>query len=125
MLIRHTKGKLFMVICLALVSTARLWGGTSVWTNTSGGSWEAPANWTPNLAPGAGDDVVITNNGNYTVNLNASTAVASLTPGGTANGQALSINGGAVVLTVNLAAMNSRAILTGSGTLAVNSLFTW
>lgn len=40
---------------------------TLAWTNTAGGLWSAAANWSPNAVPAAGDSVLITNAGTYTV----------------------------------------------------------
>src|ERR1039458_3022520 len=42
---------------------------TIAWTNTAGGLWSVPANWSPNSVPGSSDDVFITANGSYSVTL--------------------------------------------------------
>ena len=38
-----------------------------VWTNVAGGNWSVAANWDLRRLPVPGDDVHLTNNGNYTV----------------------------------------------------------
>ncbi|XP_065828888.1 uncharacterized protein [Oscarella lobularis] len=42
-------------------------GGIVLWSNTNGGSWLDPNNWTPSRVPTAGDIVFITARGSYTV----------------------------------------------------------
>src|SRR5260370_31746136 len=67
-------------IFLAAISLGR--AATIAWTNTAGGTWNTAANWTPNQVPDAGDDALITSNGTYTVTLDVSPTIASLTLGG-------------------------------------------
>jgi len=61
-----------VIFLLTAVSDTR--AGTIVWTNTAGGNWSNPLNWSPNLVPGQlnstsnTDDVLITNAGSYIVN---------------------------------------------------------
>lgn len=54
-----------------------------VWTNAAGGNWTVAANWNPNTVPAAGDSVVITNEGTFTVTLAAGATLNSLTLGST------------------------------------------
>ena len=102
-----------------------------VWTNLNGGNWNAPANWNPNQMPTIGDNAFITNNGTYTVTLNASFTNNSLTLGGTSGQQTLTnlVN----TLTLSSASfVNANGIfsmgggtLAGSGLLTINGLFIW
>ena len=49
------------------------------WTNTLGGSWFAPLNWSPNGVPGGVDAVNITADGTYTVQVaTGSVSIATL-----------------------------------------------
>src|SRR4051812_25140483 len=56
-------------IFVSVCGTAR--AGTLAWTNTAGGSWNVAENWDPNQVPVAGDNVVITNSGDYIVTLDS------------------------------------------------------
>lgn len=127
MLIRHPQvASVFLVLLALLVPPSKLPAATLVWTNTGGGSWTTAANWSPNAIPASADHILITNTGNYTINLDANATVTDLTLGGAANTQTLSINGSTVVLTVSGVVSNgSHGTLTGSGTLAANGLLVW
>jgi len=73
------------------------------WTNTSGGSWSAATNWSPNQIPGSNDTANITVAGlsSYVVTMNVSPTVAGFVLGATnsATFQTLAIDGD--TLTVN------------------------
>jgi len=104
---------------------------TISWTNTSGGNWSAPANWSPNHAPGSGDDAVITANGSYTVTLDTSPTLDSLTLGGSSGQQTLSTAGNTLTLT-NASGVSHNGVLAlsggtlaGSGLLTVNGQLYW
>src|SRR5438552_17541197 len=60
---------------------------TLLWTNALSGNWNNAANWSPNAIPGSSDTALITNNGNYTVTLDVSPTVNSLTLGGASGTQ--------------------------------------
>ena len=63
------------------------------WTNTFGGNWFAPVNWSPNGVPGSLDTVNITIDGTYTVSIpTGSVAVASINLGGASGTQTLSLD---------------------------------
>ena len=101
------------------------------WTNSSGGNWNVAANWSPNQVPASTDDAYITNNGSYTVTLNASATVGSLTLGGTsgtqsfvANANTLTLNGASSVGS-NGAFNLGGGTLGGAGSLSVNGPFSW
>jgi hypothetical protein len=74
---------------------------TFLWTNTFDGDWEAATNWTPNLAPGSNDSVVIESQ--VTVTLDRAATCADVTLGGQFN----------------------SPVLTGTATLTVNGAFSW
>jgi hypothetical protein len=70
---------------------------TAVWTNTAGGNWFLPSNWSPNRVPTElSDTAVITNNGTYTITLDTGMAIAGVTVGaaGGAGTQTLAWSGG-------------------------------
>src|ERR1039458_3828367 len=102
-----------------------------IWTNTVGGSWSVAANWSPNHVPGPSDDVLIGAAGTYTVTLDASPTVSSLTLGGANGWQTLAISGN--TLTLNSASVvNTNGIISlhsgslgGSGGLTVSGQFNW
>jgi hypothetical protein len=102
-----------------------------VWTNTAGGNWSSANNWSPNQVPGASDTAWITNNGTYTVTLNASATVASLTLGGTSGTQSFVVNANTLTLNVASTVGSNGSFNLGGGTLGgtgsftVNGSFTW
>ena len=77
------------VLLLSLAVVLPAVAEVKVWTNSNGGSWNAPANWSPNGAPSTNDMAVITNNGAYTVTLDMSPTIAGLTLGGGTGTQTL------------------------------------
>ncbi|HEU5396671.1 MAG TPA: hypothetical protein VFV81_05850, partial [Verrucomicrobiae bacterium] len=97
----------FLLPAVILVFIAASWltdsaadAATIVWTNTAGGDWSNPLNWSPNYVPGqlnalsSSDDVLITNAGTYRVILDVGTApnfwdLRSLTLGGATGTQTL------------------------------------
>src|SRR6266850_341000 len=103
-----------------------------IWTNIAGGNWTAAANWSPNQVPTSADTAWITNNGTYTVTVNAAAAATNLLLGVTSGTQTLSQTAGTFSLgdggssSLNGAyAMSGNGILTGSGTLALAGPFNW
>src|ERR1035441_9940985 len=102
-----------------------------IWTNTGGGSWSVAANWSPNTVPRPSDDVLIRTAGTYSVTLDASPTVNSLTLGGASgwqtlatSGNTLILNGASVVNTNGIVSLNSGS-LGGSGGLTVSGQFNW
>jgi hypothetical protein len=94
------------------------------WTNTLGGNWNVAANWSPNTVPGSNDPVNISMNGTYTVNLDTSAEVNTLTLGAAKGIQTLFISNSAalpITFTVSGSALvNKRGILTCSSNVTVN-----
>jgi hypothetical protein len=117
---------LFLCLGAASVRSADI-----IWTNVSGGIWGTAANWSPSQVPGAGDTAWITNNGTYTVTLNAAAAAGSLRLGGAAGTQTLNHTAG--TLTLGGAGSSSTqgvytlagGTLTGSGVLTLAGPFNW
>lgn len=77
-------GRLNFALLTALLLSAAMPAHSAViqWTNTAGGFWAATANWSPNVIPAAADTVMITNDGTYTVTLNATPTISTLILGG-------------------------------------------
>jgi hypothetical protein len=75
-----------------VVSSFTLFNVTNSWTNSSGGAWENPANWSRGVVPGPLDDVVITLPGTYQISVNSDLTIASLTLGASSGTQTLSSN---------------------------------
>jgi len=97
----------------------RTWRGSGSTATPKSGNWNKPSNWSPNGAPGSGDDVVLGGSSTYTLTLNVSAAVKSLTisdPGAT-----LAI--GASALTVaNAITDNAGQITIAGGAITAGSL---
>jgi sugar lactone lactonase YvrE len=101
------------------------------WTNTAGGNWNVATNWSPNQVPGSADNAVITANGSYTVTLDISPTVGSLTLGGTSGTQTVATTGNTLTLN-NTSVVNSNGVLSlnggtfsGVGPLAINGQLNW
>jgi hypothetical protein len=62
-----------------------LHASTLMWTNTAGGSWGEPLNWSPHKEPAAADDVFISTDGTYTVTIDSGASANNVTLGA-ANG---------------------------------------
>jgi hypothetical protein len=80
------------------------------WTNLASGDWNTATNWTPNLAPGSNDTVVITSD--VTVTLNTPADCADLTLGSLGSNPTLTANG---PLTVRGNFLWISGTMTGSG----------
>jgi len=102
-----------------------------VWTNTAGGNWSEVANWSPNQAPSSNDTAWITNNGIYSVTLDANATLSGLMLGGTSGMQTL--NNASSTLTLNGPGSSSTngvcafagGTLTGTGSLVLAGPFNW
>src|SRR5262245_48828760 len=62
------------------------------WANAAGGNWNTPGNWDTGV-PGPGDNAFITLSGTYTVTLDVSPSINSLTLGASTGTQTLSAGG--------------------------------
>lgn len=105
---------------------------TIVWTNTAGGNWSDAANWSPNVVPGqsdsggSADDVLITNDGTYTVMLDEGASpdywdIRSLTLGGGSGAQTLVVSN--KTLYVNPLNINSNGVMEDVGSFAAGSTY--
>jgi hypothetical protein len=81
------------------------------WTNAANGDWNTATNWTPNLAPGSNDTVIITTSG-ATVTLNTAADLADFTLG---DGVASPTLSGSGTLTVRGNCLWSSGNMSGSG----------
>ncbi len=77
--VRKGLGLLGWVAFVAAVFSGGAQADTFTWTNSSGGKWSQASNWQPNQVPGAGDTVLLTTPGVYSVNLDVNVAVSNLT----------------------------------------------
>ncbi len=104
---------------------------TKSWNNAAGGNWSVTTNWSPNGVPAATDDAVITLAGTYTVTLNVSSQVASLTVGGSSGTQTLSMSANTLTLdgasTINSfgALTENGGTIAGAGNLTIGGPFSW
>src|SRR6266404_2213540 len=115
----------------------KTWKGTSGSTATpKSGNWNKSSSWSPSGVPAAGDDVIIGGSGTYTLTLNVSATVnsltisdssatlaigtATLTVTGTINDQSgrITIAGGKIIAAGGLALASPTANLSGWGTVA-------
>jgi hypothetical protein len=101
---------LFCCLTAALCTfTAR--AATRTWTNTLGGSWFAPVNWSPNVVPGFIDTANITTPGTYTVTVPTGTVVIATLSLGAASGVQTLMQGTSFSVT-NQGTVNANGILT-------------
>jgi hypothetical protein len=67
-------------------------GCSDSWTNTAGGSWFTPGNWSTKAVPTSSDEACVTAAGTYTVELNGATvSLKSLTVGAPSGTQTLQV----------------------------------
>ncbi len=110
------KVKLLAFICIFLAAPLPLLAVTRSWTNTAGGNWFVPANWSPNGVPAGVDVAFITNNGTYTVTvLTGAVTVAGINLGGASGNQTL-VNG-----TANNLAITNLGTIRANGLLSVTN----
>src|SRR5215467_7137759 len=72
-----------------LLTVPALRAATISWTNTVGGIWSNPVNWSPNIVPIFSDTVQIIAPGTYVVTVDTSVTIANLTLGGASGSQTL------------------------------------
>lgn len=78
----------------AVLTVVRPLAATVTWTNTAGGTWNVPTNWSPNLVPDATDTALIPLEGTYTVTNTANANVLHLTLSAEANESGATLTGG-------------------------------
>ena len=112
----------FLFVGMALLAIGNPSLGTTItWTNTSGGNWSVPNNWSPNQVPTNTDNVLVTKPGTYTVTFDFSlnytpTNVANLTLG--AGGGAAGVQ--TLVMANNTFNVGSLWLVTSGGVLMAN-----
>jgi hypothetical protein len=113
--------RVYQIVCLfAALSLGGLRGANITWTNTSGGLWSVPVNWSSHTLPGPSDAALITSAGTYTVTVDTNVAVFGLTLGGASGLQTLTNHNQIMGITNALVAANGIFQLGSSGT--VNGL---
>lgn len=95
-------------------------GISIAWTNSTSGSWTVPSNWSPNKVPTLGDDVQFAGSGTYTVTVDTSLKVNSLSI--TAAGARLTVPAGVVFETAGNLSLSANGIVTVSGSLISGGL---
>jgi hypothetical protein len=108
----HLSASLVLLAALNFV-----WAEDVHWTNTLGGNWSQPNNWTPNKVPAQEDNALITEPGDYVVRLDANATVASLTLGAPAGQQTLTNASHQLILTGDSAVGANAIVGLGGGTL--------
>src|SRR5260370_33664435 len=101
------------LLLLAAVGNFVADAATINWTNSAGGNWSVATNWSPNQVPGSSDNAVITANGSYTVTLDISPTVGSLTLGGNSGTQTLATAGSTLTL-------NNASVVNANGVMPLN-----
>ena len=119
------------LIAIASLEPNRAPGSTITWTNTTGGSWNTPANWSPHQVPAAGDTALVSAAGTYTVTQNVNVTVSSLIVGGGTGAQTLlnnsytlTLSGPGTLGTNGTLALVGGAV-TGAGLLEVQGVLSW
>jgi hypothetical protein len=95
------------------------------WTNSAGGSWSTPSNWSTGALPGPNDDVFIEVGGSAVItHSSGNDSIRSLT-----SSNALTVSGGTLNLNTTSYIFNtlllSGGTLTGRGDLGIVGLFSW
>lgn len=83
---KTTVVRLLLALIVLCAVTIKVEASSLLWTNTAGGDWSVAANWSPNQVPVSGDDVIITNSGDYIITNTTAVTLDQLTLGGNTNG---------------------------------------
>ncbi len=75
-------------VCLLALSQTSF-SAEVFWINTAGGSWSETANWDTGTLPGPNDDVMIVSSGTYSIVMDISPTIRSLTFGSSTGSQTL------------------------------------
>lgn len=104
-----------LTVLAFLTSLFSVNAATIVWTNTAGGGWNEAINWSPNQVPGSGDTVMVTNDVDFTLNIdgvaNAGNLILGTTDLDSTNTQVLQVQVG------------NTFILNGTLTVSTNGQF--
>ncbi len=116
---------------LLLLPTSPVRAAIVSWTNTAGGNWSVPANWSTGALPREDDEVLITAAGNYTVTLNVNATIGGLRLGAPSGTQTLAIvnrvltlNGNGDVKTNGWLRLTSGD-LSGSNHVSLGGVMSW
>ena len=116
---------------LGSVSILPATAATITWTNISGGAWSVAANWSSHTLPGSFDDVFITSAGSYTIIMDVSPTISSLTLGGASGqqtltnlNQTLTLSHASIVNATGILGLNGGHV-NGAATLTINGLLQW
>jgi hypothetical protein len=118
---------------LTLLATGQIAHSTTyTWNNPLGGNWNLAGDWSPDTGvPGSADTAVI-GSGSYTVTVNDTEAVGTLTMNGTSGTQTLNITSGGTLSVNSASTGNAHAIvevsggtLNGTGNLALAGNLDW
>jgi hypothetical protein len=71
-----------MLISIIVLTSSLVGAETVTWSNTGGGLWNMPANWTPAKVPAPGDDVVINSTVSGTITVDSEANIKTLTLSG-------------------------------------------
>jgi len=107
-----TKLCCFFILLLMFAIGSVAHAATITWSNTNGGDWNIATNWTPAQVPVSGDNVIITNSGNYAVTNTSSVTLDNLILGGTNGTQTLYVS--SLTLT-NIGLINSNGVFNWGG----------
>jgi hypothetical protein len=121
-----------LVVAFWLLGAFAATAADIIWTNTAGGNWSEPVNWSPNQLPYTNDHALVTAAGTYTVSMDSTGLVARLTVGGIQGTQTIAlVAGGSLYLTdggvieTNGAMELSGGVIGCSGELTVNGRLDW
>jgi hypothetical protein len=109
------------IVCVAALapSQAHASGCENSWSNNKGGSWLTAENWSKKSVPTSSEEVCITENGTYTVELNgAVVTVKGLTIGGSSGTQTLSVGS---TCSVNTVLTTSGLVIGAQGALSMTN----
>ncbi len=107
-------GLLALALALVGFSPAQAQSCTTNWTDAGGGVWSDAANWSAGV-PGASDDACITLAGTYTVTLDVSPTIRSLTLGRPSGGRQTLLNTNRVLTLNSPGAVLSRGVYDWQG----------
>ncbi|MBK5276058.1 MAG: hypothetical protein JJE30_13530, partial [Desulfuromonadales bacterium] len=123
----------FIALAVLLQITLQSGHAASIsWTGAVSGNWSDTSKWSPNVVPTASDDVIVSVAGSYTITLDASPTINSLTLGGsgtptfTASSRVVTVTNSATINTGAIVNLTSSTIagsglLTSSGTINLSS----
>jgi hypothetical protein len=121
----HALKNILLAVVVWFITNTLAHSATILWTNTLGGNWNVPANWSPNQVPGAADNANITADGTYAVTVNVNSSVNNLILGGAASGlQTVQANGftlGTITASVNNGGVLALTNSTFTGALTIAS----